>query len=238
MAFKQFALDERTTITVYKRRGSRNLRLSIAPGGQVKVSIPSWAPYSAGIDFARSRLNWIAAQQRPSSILQAGQAIGKAHHIHFVSSAAVSKPTSRIRATEITITYPERLQPNSPSVQKVAESAGFRALRAQAEQLLPGRLASLAETHGFSYNSVSVKRMKSRWGSCDQQKNIVLNLFLMQLPWECIDYVLIHELVHTKVLRHGPDFWAEMERILPDVKRLRRLMRDHQPVLRGSLQMS
>ena len=77
--------------------------------------------------------------------------------------------------------------------------------------------------------------MTSRWGSCDQQHNIVLNLFLMQLPWELIDYVLVHELAHTQVLRHGPDFWQLMERLLPDCRSLRRRMRDHQPVLDSSL---
>jgi predicted metal-dependent hydrolase len=235
MAFKEFALTERTTVTIYKRKTSRNLRLSIAPGGQVKVSIPIWAPYSAGITFARSRLSWIESQQRPNSVLQPGQAIGKAHHLHFIANPSLVKPTSRIRTSEIMISYPSALSPDDPAVQKIAEAASYRALRTQAELLLPNRLASLAASHGFTYRGVSVKRLKSRWGSCDQHQNIVLNLFLMQLPWECIDYVLLHELVHTNVLRHGPDFWAELERVLPNVKRLRKEMRSQQPVLRGEL---
>src|SRR5262249_22487168 len=129
---------------------------------------------------------------------------------------------------------PLTLTASDVEVQRIAEAASIRALRRQAEQLLPQRLAGLATKHGFRYRSVAVKRLKSRWGSCDQHKNIVLNLFLMQLPWECIDYVLIHELVHTEVLRHGPDFWAAMARELPDVKRLRKQMRQYQPVLHGS----
>ena len=78
---------------------------------------------------------------------------------------------------------------------------------------------------------MAVKRLKSRWGSCDQHTNIILNIFLMQLPWECIDYVLLHELTHTNVLHHGPDFWLAMTQVLPNVTQLRKAMRDYQPIL-------
>ncbi len=236
MAFKQFALDERTTITIYKRRASRSLRLSIAPNGEVRVSIPAWAPYSAGLQFARSRHDWITkqAQNHITNLLAAGQAVGKAHHLHFIASPQAKKTTSRVLTTEITVTHPTTLTVNDPTVQKVADAACIRALRGQAEQLLPQRLAQLARIHDLDYKSISIKRLKSRWGSCDQQRNIVLNLFLMQLPWECIDYVLIHELVHTKVMRHGPDFWQAMAEELPAVAQLRKQMRAYQPVLHGS----
>ena len=233
MAYKQFALDEHTTITIYKRRGGRSLRLSISPTGIVRVTIPAWAPYESGLEFAQTRRQWIAAQLPLRILLQPGQAIGKAHHLCFVADAAVNRPASRMRANEVTVLHPPHLPTGDPSVQKVAETASIRALRTQAEQLLPSRLQTLAEQHGFQYRSVSIKRLKSRWGSCDQHQNIVLNLFLMQLPWECIDYVILHELVHTRVLRHGPDFWQAMQAELPTTKLLRRQMRNYQPTLRG-----
>jgi predicted metal-dependent hydrolase len=231
MAFKQFALDERTIVTIYKRRANRSLRLTVTAKGEIRVTIPTWAPYQSGLEFAKSRREWIAAQQRPTPLLQHGQPIGKAHHLRLVSDTMVARPTSRIKATEVTITYPAQLLHTDPRVQKLAETASIRALRQQAERLLPGRLQALADRHDFRYRSVAVKQLKSRWGSCDQQQHIVLNLFLMQLSWECIDYVLLHELVHTQILRHGPDFWQAMKRVLPDVERLRKQMRQHQPVL-------
>ena len=73
-------------VTIYKRRASRNLRLSVAADGAVRVSIPLWAPYRAGLEFARARQPWIA---RPASDQSAGlidgQAIGKAHRLRFVA---------------------------------------------------------------------------------------------------------------------------------------------------------
>jgi len=138
-----------------------------------------------------------------------------------------------VQANIITITHPAHLSVTDSDLQKLAESASIRALRVQAEQLLPTRLRSLAQQHNFRYSSVAIKRLKSRWGSCDQQKQIVLNLFLMQLPWQCIAYVILHELVHTALLHHGPDFWQKMQAVLPDVKHRRKQMRQYQPVLHG-----
>ncbi|HET7320131.1 MAG TPA: YgjP-like metallopeptidase domain-containing protein [Candidatus Saccharimonadales bacterium] len=232
MAFKQFDLTGHT-VKIYKRRNSRSLRLSVTHGGDIRVSIPTWAPYSAGVTFAKSRLDWIR-EQLPvrGDSLNPGQAVGKFHRLQFVPYEGV-KPASRVGKTEIIIRYPGHLTIGDTHVQRIAQAACIHALRNQAEQLLPQRLAQLSAQYGYSYTSVSVKQLKSLWGSCDQQKNIVLNLFLMQLPWELIDYVLLHELAHTRVLRHGEPFWSEMEKSRPSAKQLRKAMRDHQPILRS-----
>jgi predicted metal-dependent hydrolase len=233
MAFKEFSLDERTTITVYKRKASRSLKLSIGPTGKIRVSIPTWAPYTAGLAFARSRQAWIEAQLPQEGSLQEGQSIGKAHHLHFKTDNLIKAPVGRLRTTEAVVSYPALLSIEHPSVQKAAQAVSVRALRAQAEALLPGRLATLATKHDFTYHSVSIKVLKSRWGSCDSDKNIVLNLYLMKLPWENIDYVLLHELTHTRILQHGPKFWSAMEDVLPNVKQVRKSMRAYKPTVLG-----
>ncbi len=235
MANKQFALDGRTTITVYKRKSSRNLRLSVSADGKIRVSIPTWAPYRAGVAFAQKRRKWIEEQRKPDVVLTDGQAIGKAHHLRIVETTGIDKPKSSVRATEVVIRIPVDLMSTDVAVQGIAQKACVRALRAEAQQLLPQRLETLAKQHGFEYTSVVIKQMRSRWGSCDQHRNIVLNLYLMQLPWESIDYVLLHELTHTKYLHHGPIFWGAMEEVLPDVKRRRKVMRNHQPMLDSPL---
>lgn len=231
MPYKRFILDDDVPVNIYKRRGNRNLRLTIAASGEVRVTIPAWAPYSAGVAFARSREAWIREQRRPANLLADGQPVGKAHHLRFIAKTDVAKAASRVVSGAVIITYPAALLPEDPAVQQAAHKGSVRALRAQAEQLLPQRLAALAAQHGFDYGSVSIKLLKSRWGSCDQHKNIVLNLFLMQLPWEFIDYVLLHELVHTRVMRHGPDFWTAMAEVLPEAKSLRKRLHEYQPAL-------
>lgn len=231
MASKQFLLEGDIPVTIYKRRANRSLRLSLGPDGAVRVTMPAWAPYQAGLSFVRSRQAWITAQRQPPRLLRTGQAIGKAHHLHFQTSPAASRPSSRINGSQIVVSYPDHMEGRDPAVQAVANQASIRALRRQAEQLLPLRLGHLAEQHGFQFAGVSIKQLRSRWGSCDHHRRIVLNLFLMQLPWQYIDYVLIHELTHTKILKHGPEFWQAMEQVLPNVKQLRKELKDHKPVL-------
>jgi hypothetical protein len=230
MANKKFMLGD-LPVSVYKRRNSRSIRLTVSPEGEVKVSIPSWAPYSAGVNFARSRRTWIASQRRPVRGLAEGQRIGKAHHIYFKAKPSSAAPSSRLGDNAVVVSHPPGLDVSHPTVQKVARDGSIRALRAQAEQLLPGRLADLADTHGFTYSGVRIKRLRSRWGSCDQDGLIALSLFLMQLPWEYIDYVLLHELVHTRIMRHGPDFWQAMLELEPQAKDLRKRLRAWQPAL-------
>lgn len=229
MAFKEFALNDTQSVVIYKRRASRSLRLSITATGQVRVTIPTWTPYRAGLEFARSRQAWISTHQQSPANLHDGQAIGKAHHVRFVPERALIKVNSRVGSSEIIIRYPANLTEQDPAVQKVAATACARALRKQADKLLPQRLHSLAIQHDFHYKGVSVRQLKSRWGSCDQNGHIVLNIYLLQLPWELIDYVILHELTHTQVLRHGPKFWQTLETYLPSVKHCRKEIKHYQP---------
>ena len=230
MAHKDFVLDD-LQVAIYKRAGARSLRLSVTAEGKVRVTIPSWSPFHAGLTFARSRQDWIRAQIKPTIKLVPDQIIGKSHSLRFVPQPSGKKVTSRLRGTDVLIGYPASLSHEHTEVQAIARKAAIRALRAQSEQLLPPRLAELAATHGFTYGSVSIKQLKSRWGSCDQLHNIVLNLYLVQLPWQYIDYVLLHELIHTRVLHHGPAFWNEFQQVLPEAKRLRTHMRHYQPTI-------
>jgi predicted metal-dependent hydrolase len=234
VATKQIELDGIGTVMLYKRRGNRSLRLSIGTAGEIRVSMPYWLPYKAGEQFALSKAAWIAMHRMPVAVgLQTGQMIGKAHRLLFSPSARASKVMTRIKDNQIEVSFPEHMEYDEPDVQKAAHTAAIRALRKEAEQLLPMRLRQLAEQSGFSFHSVAVKQLKSRWGSCSAHQDIILNLFLMQLPWHLIDYVLMHELTHTKVMQHGAPFWQEMERHVPHAKRLRKEIGDYHPVLAG-----
>lgn len=232
MATKQVRIPEIGTVTLYKRRGNRSLRLSIGANGEVRVSLPYWLPYKAGEQFALAKKPWII-DNRPKSdtFLRHGHSIGKAHRIYFDQQAFGSKITTRIAANEVRIGVPMMLSAQDIAVQQAASRASIRALRKEAEVLLPQRLQALAAQTAFTYQAVSVKQLKSRWGSCSSNQEITLNLFLMQLPWHLIDYVLIHELTHTKIMQHGPTFWREMEKHLPNARSLRKQMSAYQPIL-------
>lgn len=231
MATKAFQIESVGTVHVYKRKDARSLRLSITREGKVRVTIPSWAPYEEGVRFVESKSAWIRLNMPARvEVLTNGQKIGKAHRLVF-STAEVTSVRTRITGSDISIIRPKNMMASHPDVQKAATSAGIRALRLEAQKLLPGRLKQLASMNGFTYNSVQVKQLTGRWGSCDSRQHLVLNLFLMQLPWQLIDYVLLHELVHTEHLNHGEGFWHRFLQCEPKARLFRTQIRRHKPLL-------
>jgi predicted metal-dependent hydrolase len=234
MPVKQVSVPNIGLIQITKRKTNRSIRLSVGADGQVKVSIPTWVPYQAGIRFAQTKSEWITKQraEHHQTFLESGQALGKAHHLYLQTSPTAETVSSRLKETQALVVYPENLATTDPAVQKIARQVAIRALRSEAEALLPQRLQMLATEGEFSYQSVQVKQLKRRWGSCSQRGEIVLNLFLMQLPWPLIDYVLWHELTHTKQLHHGAGFWDELTRHVPTAKQLRRQIKQYNTDIR------
>jgi predicted metal-dependent hydrolase len=80
------------------------------------------------------------------------------------------------------------------------------------------RVTYFAEQHNLMVNQVRIKNQKTMWGSCSSKNNINLNYLLLMAPMKVIDYVIIHELVHTIHRNHSIDFWSSVESIMPDYK--------------------
>ncbi len=230
MPQRRVVIPEIGQVTLAKKRGARNLRLSVTAKGEVRVSMPAWTPYAAGISFAKSRADWINKhlQGHQPILLIDGTLVGKAHRLRFIKTNDTSIKT-RVSAASVEVS--SGLAFDSPEVQVKAAQAAERALRAEATHLLPQRLDALARQYGYSYKAVRVRKLTSRWGSCSQDKVISLSYFLIQLPWPLIDYVLLHELAHTRQLNHGQAFWREFEHSLPNAKGLRKEIRKHKPRL-------
>lgn len=91
-------------------------------------------------------------------------------------------------------------------------------LRKVGKLYLEDRTRFLAKTYGFTINRITIKNVKTRWGSCSSKKNINFNLKLMMANKEAIDYVIIHELCHIKEMNHSQKFWDLVKGIMPDYK--------------------
>ena len=103
--------------------------------------------------------------------------------------------------------------------------------QATARKHLIDRLNYLSKKHGFNYNRVFIKNQKTRWGSCSAKNNINLNISLVRLPEELIDYTILHELVHTRVKNHSRRFWDQMDKLLGDAKKLDRKLSEYSLLL-------
>lgn len=232
MAQKIISLPDIGTVTLQKRKGTRSIRLTVGHDGSLKVSMPTWSPYHVAEAFVLSKSAWIRTQQagKGHKLLHDGHRMGKAHRIRYEYVDSL-RMTSRVTKTEIIVRLPIGHDPLETTAQKQARSATLRALKQEAAHLLPQRIETLAALHAFTYRTVAIKQLKARWGSCNSQKDITLSCYLMQLPWELIDYVLLHELVHTRVMAHGKPFWDELGKYVTNLSDKRKAIRSHRPTL-------
>jgi len=99
--------------------------------------------------------------------------------------------------------------------------------RTEAKRKLIRRLKYLAGKHGLTYNRVFIRNQKTRWGSCSHKNNISLNMKLVKLPDELMDYVILHELVHTRVKDHSSGFWTELNRLVGNGKGIALRLREY-----------
>lgn len=216
-------------ITVHRSTLSRAIKFSVAPSGQVKVSVPkltSLLSIKHLIASSRGDIRKLILQtERP--VYDTDMRIGKSHHLHLKTGDSF---VVHHLGLLIEITYPHDLFIQSQKVQSFIRSEVVKALRREAKHYLPKRLAYLAKQYNYTYSSTRFTHASSRWGSCSSNGTISLNIALMTLPFELIDYVLVHELCHTKEMNHSQNFWQHVASIYPDYKSRRKVLKKYSPI--------
>jgi predicted metal-dependent hydrolase len=212
-------------IIIAKRKGQRAIRVSIN-SNLVKVTQPAWLPFSASEKFIDERLDWIKEHVKPPVVLVEGSPFGISHTLHFQRANRTSIG-SKLDHNQFTVLLPKDKYPEDLDVQAYIQKKLTAKLRSDAETYLPARVAELADMFDFRYKSVQVKLLKRRWGSCNSRKELVFNLNLMSLDALHIDYVILHELTHTVHMNHGAEFWAHMESVMPNSKRIAKAVRHY-----------
>jgi predicted metal-dependent hydrolase len=112
----------------------------------------------------------------------------------------------------------------------LADGALGRWYRKEAKRIVTERLAYFAARYGFTYNQVFIRDQKTLWGSCSSRGNLSFNWRLIQTPLAIIDYLVVHELVHTRILRHTKDFWATVASLHPQYQQARTWLKNFHPV--------
>jgi predicted metal-dependent hydrolase len=113
------------------------------------------------------------------------------------------------------------------SAQENAGSVFERWYKEQARQILNERVEFFARQHGFQYSKVGISSARTRWGSCSAKGALNFSWRLIQAPMEAVDYVVVHELVHTVVHDHSRKFWSKLEQTLPDYRERRKWLRSN-----------
>ncbi|MDP3772418.1 MAG: M48 family metallopeptidase [bacterium] len=111
----------------------------------------------------------------------------------------------------------------TPSAKEIR--AEYLRLRIGARGLVERRIAELNAPYGFSFNCISIRNQKTRWGSCSSRGTLSFNYRIVFLTPELADYLVVHELCHLKEKNHGARFWRLVGASVPDYKEKRRTLR-------------
>lgn len=212
MASQVVQLKHIGNVTFSQNRRSKNVKVSVKADKSVLVSFPFYVSSKEALAFVLKNETWIRQQQEKMNLrktkIEANSIIKtKLHNVRFVAGEdnKIEK-----KGNEIEIIVSEF---NSDESLDFIDRSLTEIYRNEAKRLLPVRLAELARRHGFEYNKVTIRNNRRNWGSCSSKNNISLNLQMMKLPVELIDYILLHELVHTEIKNHSSKFWDKLNEV-------------------------
>ena len=206
-----FEDNEFGLVTLRRVANASSVRLSLAPNGTVRVSAPKMMPLfmvKRIVKSSKTQIHELMSRQ-PRLDIKDGLEIGKRHVIEVRDSSSTSVTRNGYR---IIVRLAKGSTLDDATVYESVKTEVIKALRKEAKEYLSGRIKQLANQYQFSYSALRYSHASGRWGSCNSKKSISLNIALMRLPYELIDYVLIHELAHTKHLNHSSSFWNEVGR--------------------------
>jgi len=208
------------TIEFIRNKRSKHIRVRILNSG-LKVTLPPRATESEAMKFINSiRGKLILKQQKLEIGLEKRNIlIDENTSLQTLTFLVEAKPVERIniyfslKNSILHIEFPTRTDCKNSKTQEHFWNGISFFLRKEAKRLLPDRTKQLAEKFGFKFSDIKIQSSKTRWGSCSRAKSINLSLYLMLLPAHLIDYVILHELCHTKEMNHGDKFWTLMDNV-------------------------
>jgi len=203
---------------------ARRVTLRIQPGLGLVVTIPKrfakrdvpavLAEHDAWIRESLQDLEQqtpVAYREWPPKVLSL-HAIGETWWLHFGQSAAKMDISS----------YPnvQLFLPTDPEDRTAVAKFLSEELKRRARQVLPAWVTRLAAPHQISVQRISVRGQRTLWGSYSSSGTLSLNYKLLFLPARYVDYVVLHELAHTRYLDHSPDFWQFLFSLDPEAEHL------------------
>lgn len=209
------------------RKAIKHVHLSVLPPtGKVRVAAPQHMPLDTIRLFVISKLAWIRQQQRK---LQAQERETPREFLnkesHYVWGKRYLLEISHADAAPNVRLTPRKLQlqvrPGASPARCEEVLEGW--LRQQVRDAVPALLAKWEPLLGVQPARVFVQRMKTKWGSCTPESGYIrLNTDLAKKPPECLEYIVVHELVHLLEPTHNARFVALMDVHLPQWQQLRR----------------
>lgn len=142
--------------------------------------------------------------------------LGKKYYVEVFQHPNAEDTTVAFNHSRFKITVNPIDQNQQDSIREAVDRFYYFQCR---EKILP-LLEKWSNKTGLPFNQVRFRKLEKRWGSCSKQNNILINTEAIKLPYSLINYLLVHELAHTKHSNHSKEFWAEVSKHLPNWKEL------------------
>ncbi len=229
---KTLFVDRVGPVAVVPNKRSRRLSISVRAFRPVRVTVPYHTPLTEALSLVEDNVEWIVESRQKMEAVERKQTVFTEDlefrtRSHVLDLVRGSRRSRRITPGRVRVTIPSTEDLHAGPAQRYIRDAIVETYRREAKEILPQRLFELSFQFGFTYNKVSVRDTRSQWGSCSNDNNISLSLHLVRLPDELIDYVLLHELVHTRVKNHGPKYWKLLDQVTyGNARRLDKLLRE------------
>ena len=221
---RSILLSGRTVEYELQRKWIRNLWLRLRADGSVLVSAPLFTTDAAVERFLLRKRDWLLQRLeiKESSPDIPERAVLWGEELRLARRAGKRRGVTLSEGV-LTVTLPD---PESAEDCRRALAQWQKRVCAERIEALCRQYYPAFERRGVAFPSLSFRRMKTRWGSCRPQKGALsFNTRLAELPPDCADYVVVHELAHFLQANHSPAFYAEVERVLPDWKARRARIR-------------
>lgn len=203
------------TITWKVNAKARRMTFRTKPEG-VFATVPTGTTQKEvkmAIETLRPKLLKAKEKAKPKPLIDLNYRIDAEYFKLSLVSGNRERFLSHSELGEMRIICPPNADFNDTSLQEWLKKVIVEALRRNAKIVLPPRLYMLSMRHGLPYEQLKINSSKGRWGSCSAKKHINLSCYLMLLPSHLIDYVLLHELAHTKEMNHSEKFWALLDKL-------------------------
>lgn len=224
-------------VKIIHSRRARHLRISIGTDRNVSLIIPRHASEEQGMKFLNSRLSWVEKtlsrikprKKQPWEFKFEEDTqiffFGLPHRLSFSDVRMypyVNKSQkSKVKSQNLNGNNDGSLGIVTPDKKKIFENFLSNKLR----EHIYGFAFKFCKTHGFAFKDLKIKSMRSRWGSCSRLGNLNFSLRLIHYNPQVINYVVIHELCHTREMNHSRRFWELVGQFCPEYKKYIKLLK-------------
>lgn len=215
-----------------ERKAIKNINLAIyPPDGRIRVSVPYQIADQQVLEILQSRLAWLR-KERQRIVLGSGEQEPEPHSIDDVYLFGVSHDVKRVTgkgSDGYAVTEPNTLTLyfKDDDGMSISKSLIYHWYRQELRASIPSMITYWQSIIGVEVLEWRIRRMKTRWGTCNITKQRVwLNLELARFPVQCLEYVIVHEMVHLLERYHNARFKALMDSFLPEWRSTRKLLND------------